>query len=250
MALSTGCEVPPGELQIGLGARHEEGPHLLKASEAGEVEITPVEHVVRPGLGEQDIEAGDVGPRPVGDVDDLGDAPPQVEQRVQLDRPLVRPEAGPREERQAEIDGRRVEGVHRGRQVHPEGLGRVEGFGGADQPLGEVGVDPPVAPLVRIGQGAARDAASDAHVVQLGLHGPQTRLDVAQALAIGELGKGQTEKLVEAREAADLVLALVAGHAATELLQRQEVHDLREDGASGMHGALPPCECGPSVPGN
>jgi len=79
--------------------------------------------------------------------------------------------------------------------------------------------------------------APDAHVVQLGLHRAETGLDVAQTLAVRELGEGQTQELVEAREAVDLILAVVAGHAAAELGQRQEeVHQLREDGASGMNG--------------
>jgi hypothetical protein len=42
----------------------------------------------------------------------------------------------------------------------------------------------------------------------------------AEALAVGQLGEGQTQDLVEARAAADLVLALVAGNAGAELRQR------------------------------
>ena len=71
-----------------------------------------------------------------------------------------------------------------------------------------------------------------------GCHGPEAGLDVAEALPVGELSEGQAEELVEAREAADLVLALVAGDAAPELGEREEVHQLREDQASGMHGPL------------
>jgi len=50
-----------------------------------------------------------------------------------------------------------------------------------------------------------------------GWHRAETRLDVAEALPVGQLGEGQTQELVEAREAADLVLAVVAGYAGVEL---------------------------------
>lgn len=210
----------------------------MEPVEACEVEVAAVEHIVRSPDGEEQIERLDIVPVPIGDGDHLGDVPAEVEERVEFDRPLVLAEPGPREQRQAEVDRRRVEGVHGGREVHPEGLGRVEGLGNADEGLGKVGIDPPVARLVGIRERAARHPAPDAHVVEPGLHRAETRLDVAEALPVGPLGEGQTQELVEAREAADLVLALVAGHAGVELRQREALHDLREDGATTVHGPL------------
>ena len=75
-------------------------------------------------------------------------------------------------------------------------------------------------------------------MVQFGLHRPETGLDVAQALPVRQLGEGQAEELIETREVADFVLALVAGDAGVELRQREERHDLREDGATTVHGPL------------
>jgi hypothetical protein len=54
----------------------------------------------------------------------------------------------------------------------------------------------------------------------------KTRLDVAQTLAVGQLSEGQTEELVETREAPDSVRALISRHAAPKLGQRQNVHSL------------------------
>jgi hypothetical protein len=98
---------------------------------------------------------------------------------VELDGPLVLAEPGPREERQAEIDRRGVEGVHGGLQVHPQGFAGIERLGERDEGLREVGHDAPVARLVGIRQGAARHAPPDAHVVELRLHRAETSLDVA-----------------------------------------------------------------------
>jgi hypothetical protein len=62
----------------------------------------------------------------------------EVEERVKL----VLAEPGLREQRQVQVDRRRVEGVYGGREVHAEGLGRVEGLGNANEGLGTVGIDP------------------------------------------------------------------------------------------------------------
>jgi hypothetical protein len=76
--------------------------------------------------------------------------------------------------------------------------------------LRKVGVDLPRAGGVRIGQRVARNRlAAKAHVVQpLGLR-TQVDLDVAQGLAVGQLGEGHGEELVQAREVLDLVFAPV-----------------------------------------
>ena len=44
-----------------------------------------------------------------------------------------------------------------------------------------------------VGQGGAGDAPADAHVVELGVLGAQAGLDVAQALAIGQLREGHAQ---------------------------------------------------------
>ena len=67
--------------------------------------------------------------------------------------------------------------------------------------LREVGVDAPVAHRVGIGQGVARDAAANAHVIELARLRSQTRFDVAQALAIGQLRERHAQELIEAGEA-------------------------------------------------
>src|SRR5882672_5598283 len=59
----------------------------------------------------------------------------------------------------------------------------------ANQRLGELAVETPVAPLVGIGQVAPREVAAQSQVIRLGRVRFQTRLDVPQALAEGDLGE-------------------------------------------------------------
>ncbi len=90
-------------------------------------------------------------------------------------------------------------------------------------------VDAPVAHLVGVGQGAARDPTANAEVIQLRYLRAQTGFDIAQALSERELGKGHAQILVETRETLDLVLAVVLGHATTECGQGQMLCDLCEN---------------------
>ena len=56
----------------------------------------------------------------------------------------------------------------------------------------------------------------------------QIDFDVAQRFAIGQLGEGHGEELVQAREVLDLVFAVVLGHTAAKGAQWQIQHELGE----------------------
>lgn len=68
--------------------------------------------------------------------------------------------------------------------------------------------------------------------------GVQARLDVAQALAIGELGEGHAEELVPAGEAAHAVITAVVVYTALEGPVRSILHQLGEEGATLVHRCL------------
>ena len=55
-------------------------------------------------------------------------------------------------------------------------------------------------------------------MVELGLKGPQTGLNISQALSIGQLCEGHAEKLIQTGELAEPVIALVTAHALVELV--------------------------------
>jgi hypothetical protein len=142
----------------------------------------------------------------------------------------------PGKQGQAEVDDGRVQGKDGFLKGESERLVGIQSAGFGDEGLGEVGVDPPVALFIGVGQGIARDQrAAKPHVIEAWLHGAQAGLDVPQALAIGQLGKRQGEELIHAGKALHLVLATVALHTAMKLLDGEQGHDLREDGAAGVH---------------
>jgi len=73
------------------------------------------------------------------------------------------------------------------------------------------------------------------NVIELARLRAQARLDVAQAIAIGELRERHGQVLIEARERFDFVFAPVTRYAATKRRQRQMLHDLREHQLAYKH---------------
>jgi uroporphyrinogen decarboxylase len=233
---------PPG-LQILLGTHDEERPRAVPAIEPREVEVTAVQQIDRTPLGLEPVEHVDVVTARVGQLDDRGNRRTDLEQGVQLDAatPGMR-RVRPRKRRKAYL--------HRGRVEHESGLGQIAGQWlvgvqrqrRSDQVLSQLGEDPPVALLVGIGQGASRDTATYAQMEELGLMGAQAQLDVAQALAPGQLREGHAQELVEARKALHVALAAVLAHGTTEGRQRKLIHQLRKDESTLVHGVAPPEE--------
>ncbi len=158
---------------------------------------------------------------------------------MEFDRRLGALERRPGEQREAEIDGGGVERVNGLVEIDAEAVTDIQASGDADQGLGEVGVNAPVAQLVGVGQGAARYIAPDTHVIELGVLGAQTGLDVAQALAVGELGEGHAQVLIEAGKALDPMLAPIPTNTASEGMHRQMVHELRKDELASVHVTFP-----------
>jgi len=71
---------------------------------------------------------------------------------MELYRSLVLPELSPGKERQAEIDDRSVQCIHRLIQFHAKGLASVEFPSLGYEHLGEVGIDPPIPYLFGVRQ--------------------------------------------------------------------------------------------------
>ena len=227
------------EFCIALGARHEEGLRLVNDEQSSEIQIAPVHHVEGSGLQHQIVHDIDFVSLAVGNVNEAGDVPSQIEQGMQLDSGLGRTKWCPRKYRQTQIDGAGIEGIHRRVEFHTKRLLGIQRSCHANQMLGEVGIDLPGACSVRIGQRVARNRlTAKPHVVQPPRLRTQIDLDVAQRLAVGQLREGHGEELVQTREVIDLVFASVIGHTAAKHTQRQIPHELRKYELALVHGGF------------
>ena len=152
------------------------------------------------------------------DADKIGDTAAQVHQGVHFDGPLASSKSRPGEQRKTQIDGGRIQGVGSLLQGEAEVLSGIQLSGPANEHLGEVGPDAPVSGLVGVGQGASGDSATDAGMIELRLHGAQTRFGVAQTFPVGELCEDHTKELIEAGKFPHPVIALIATNTLVELV--------------------------------
>ena len=219
-----------------LGANDKESLCLLDGVEAREVQIAPVHDVNGVGLEGQLVEPVDLVCAAFAHADRGGNAAPQVQQRVHFDRALGAAEARPRKQAQTQIDGRGVQRTGRLLQFDAQVVRGVKRAGLPNQTLRQRGVNAPVAGFVGVGQRGAGNVAAQSQMVELSLARTQAGFDIPQAFAIGQLGEGQTEKLIPAGEAADFVVATIAGDATLKLLRMNPVQELRQDEFAGVHG--------------
>src|SRR4030065_409007 len=103
----------------------------------------------------------------------------------------------------------------------------------------KLGMLPRSSRLVGIGQRRATDRLAKAHVVERGVLGRQTHFDVAQALAVGQLGEGHDPELLRARQRANVLVASIARDVAGKRRPWQEIHGCGAPRLASVHGGGP-----------
>ena len=127
--------IAPLEFGIALGACHKKVLYLTDGIKTREVQKAPVEQVIRARFDRQLVQNFDLVRLAVCDVNEARDGTPQVQERVQFDSRLVLPERCPRVNRQAQVDGRGVEGVHRRIQIYAHRIVGVQRSRDVDEVL-------------------------------------------------------------------------------------------------------------------
>ena len=75
-------------------------------------------------------------------------------------------------------------------------------------------------------------------MIKLAAHRPQTCFDIAEALAISELGETHCQKLIPTRETLLLVVAAITRYTLLELVSRKMLHELRKNRLADIHPSL------------
>ena len=227
-----GPRTDPARLEIRLGPNDEERLALMKSEETPEIEITAVEDIKAAGLRNEIVQNPHVVRFSICDLDKRGDRASQIEKGMELDGAFTLAENSSRKKRQTQVDRGRIEGIDGVLQFQSQIFVGVKSSGRGDKDLGKVGIDAPIVCFVGVGQRVPGDLPSKTHVIKTALHRSKTRLDIAKTLAVGQLGKGQAEELIQTGEAFHFVMAAIADHAFSEFGKRQEIHDLGEDGGN------------------
>lgn len=166
----------------------------MQREQPTEIEIPAIHHIGRASFDGQHIQYIDLVGLAVRDVDKGGNVAAKIQ------RSLGGTKRRPWEQRQAQVDGRGIQGVDRVVQVDAEAVVAIQLARTPDEQGGQVGPDAPVASLVGIVQCRTPDRHAKAHAVQLGLIGQQTGFDVAQALALSQLCEGHGTELLGATQ--------------------------------------------------
>lgn len=174
-----------------------------------------------------------------------GEVASQGQQGVQFYGGFVTPELGPWKQRQTQIDSGRIQGVGGLLQFGAEGFVGVELSCLLNEDVSEIREDPPIALLVGIGQRAAGRGLANAAVVEFGAQNPEAGLDVAQALAVGQLGESQDQEMFVAGQRAHMLVASVPTNTLVDFVLGQFVHQLGEHGSALIHNWFSPRIRGP-----
>ena len=156
----------------------------------------------------------------------LGIAPRRSSSVCVFTAALVARKGAHPEDRQAQIDCCRIQCIDGFAQLHSEALHCIELSGLADQHLSEVGVDPPVAGFVRIGQRRTPNRFTKPHVIELRGLCRQAGFDVFEALPIGQLGKRHSPKMFGAAQRLDVTVAAIPLDNPRKCYPRQKIHQL------------------------
>ena len=225
------------ELRVRLGSRDKECAALVDDIKSGEVQVPPIQKVVRARLYDEMVQCIDLVHLPVADIDKRWDRASEIEQRMQLYGRLVLAKWCPWVHRQTKVDGRRVECIDCGVQIDCQRFVGVKRSSDANKVLRKVGIYLPRSRGIRIGQRVARyRIATQAHVIKPAHMCSQIQFDVAQRLPIRQLRKHHHQKLVEARKVFDLAVARIAIDAPLKGCLWQQRGQLRENEFALVHG--------------
>src|SRR5262247_1632595 len=105
--------------------------------------------------------------------------------------------------------------------------------------MSEIGINSPIAILVRIGECGTFDQRTKTGSIEMLLVRGQTYFNVAQTFAIGQLSEGHRQKLLPTGEPSNTLVAIVASHADVEIVVGNELQDLTEDSLFLAHASPP-----------
>jgi len=228
----------PLERETLLGPRDEESLTLIDSEKPRKVDVGLVHDVEAARFQRKLIQNIDVVDLPGRDNQKAGNIAAQVDQGMDFDRAFSLTKSCPREQREAEIDGGRIESVDGLFEVHSKVFVAIESSRLGNEKLRDVGPDSPVPSFVGFGQSVASNGATESRMVELGLESSQASFDVAEAFPEGQLSEGQAHELVSTGEATDSIVALVVRDAFVELVSGKELQYLSKDGLPCKHRPL------------
>ena len=242
--------VVTSELKVCLGARDKERASLGDERQSNEVHVATIHQIESPSLEEQTVEPSHVVLARSRDMDTGRNRSSQVDLSMHFDARLGLTEIGPRKESQGKIDSGRIQRIDRVVQIQTKILARIERPGLPYQTLGEILPNPPVPAFVCVGESRFGNRFAEAEMIKSLGPGVETGSDVAQPVSGSQLCENHTSELLPESKMANRECGLVALYYAVERLAMDQVENLGENKAAGVHGRefweMPPRSSNPS----
>lgn len=198
------------------------------------VYIALVHQVVSPCLNRQNVKPVHVIYLTLAHPDECWNGTSQVKQGMHLERTPSMVELGPRAEFQAKLYGAAVERKHHLVKTKTEIVSPIQPLSPGNKDLGEVTIYLPILILVELSKRGFMHQLQTC-VVKLGGKRGKRGLYHPKAGTSRELGETHDLELVTTRELLRSVITLVFVNTFSQLIIRDKVHQLGENGLSGWH---------------
>ena len=196
------------------------------------IHIALVHQVVSPGLNWQNVKPVHVVYLTLAHPDECWNGTSQVKQGMHLECTLSMVKLGPGAEFQAKLYGAAVERIHHLVKTKTEIVSSIQPLSPGNKDLGEVTIYLPVFILVELCKRGLMHQLQTC-VVKLGGKRGQCGLYHPKAGTSRELGETHDLELVTTRELLRSVITLVFVNTFSQLIIRDKVHQLGENGFSG-----------------
>lgn len=224
------------KLRVRFGSGNKVGTRLVDTPEAFKIDVAPIKQIETAGFKGDRVEPINVMHFPIGNVHENRQGAAQIELGVDLNSSLVGAKAGPREDRQAQVDRGRVNCVYRCIQfIDTAWVADTQFARTSDEQQRKLLEDAIVPGRIGVGQRAARNRSSEPEVIELLLSRLQAVLQVTQAFPKGEQGESEGQQMVPRRELGGLIVTAILRDDASEIPFRKKIDDLSEYKTSRMH---------------
>lgn len=229
-----------GKSEIVFGAGHNESTRRRQPTDLLKIHVAAIHKVKNSRLQDQFVEPENVVLAGVGHMDTSGNWFAQIELCVDFHTRFGPAKIGPGKQRQRQVDGGRVQRINSVLQIETLVLPGIKSSHLADQFLGKILEQSPVALLVGFAQRRVRHRLAEPEMIQRFGHGIQTGHDVAQALPPCELGKHYADELRTRTKISHTRLGSVTRTQTLERLPTNVFEHLRGSVTAGIHR---PAEC-------
>ena len=216
----------PIKLQILFGPHDKSTANLMHLIQSLEVNVCTIHDINTTGVNRNQIQNVHIVSSTIGYVNERRNRAFYIHKSMKLNSSLMLAKFSPREQRQTQIDGGRIQGIDRlGNRIQiPIFYMKAKGL--VDENHGQFMIDLPGTVGIGSRQGITSHIGSDAHMVTSLTEGIQRGGQISQTFTEGELSEAQAKKLSPACKFLYTIISFVLGNNLSKFVFRNNIHKL------------------------